>query len=418
MKILLALFILFTFALTTTAQDATGTPEAPAAESPEPSPFLRALSMIPNTAEVRASEPILSYADYRAAIESRGLPVPESLGAFLASDEPDIPLFPTLPQAGPNELLRNLVRGGPDFPITVGFDFFQIAQAVEFGLPPTAGKILIGDFDETIIRTVFALRGYTIERADESGTLLCPAAGCADGQRTNASGRNPANPFGGDLGRSEPVFVGENLLLNSPDDVLVESMIAAYQDSASSLADMPEFQALAHTLDAYPYLSAVTVFNPFPLTSLDPRVMTQNPEAGEALLAELEAAPLAPYLVTALASAADAEHEYGLALLVFANAGAAEQAAAVIDNRLETMKSVRTQQTYADILTEIGTLEPAQVVTDDATGLSVVVVRVTGDLPSNQQPDGTAERSHLPFQRLLQMVFMRDTNWLVWSAGE
>ena len=53
---------------------------------------------------------------------------------------------------------------------------------------------------------------------------------------------NPGNPFGGHLGRSEPIFVGDGVLLNSPIDTLVDAMVAAYQDSAPSLADTPEFR--------------------------------------------------------------------------------------------------------------------------------------------------------------------------------
>ena len=417
MKILLALCMLFALTPGGTAQDATATPAEPI-EPSEMTPFLRALSLIPNTSGVRGAEPMFSYADYHAAIEARGMDVPESLAGYLAEGEPDGPLFPALPQAGPSGIMRYLGNGGPDYPITVGFDFFQIAQAVEFGVPPVTGQILIGDFNEEAIRTVYALRSYTTAREDELGTLLCPAAGCSEGMQQNIRERNPANPFGGDLGRSEAIFVGENVLLNSSSDVVVESMAAAYADSASSLAEMPEFQALANVLAEYPYVSAVMAAKPFALASLDPRTMTENPEVAERLLADLEAAPLPPYLVTAFASAADTEHEYGLTLLVFASADAAQDAAAVIDNRLATMESFRTQQVFTDLLNEAGTLEPAQVITDEVTGLSVVVVRVAGDLPTSEPVDGSIVRSHLPYQRFVQMMYTRDTNWLVWGGGE
>jgi hypothetical protein len=398
-------------AFTGAAQDAIET-------APEPTAFMRALSLIPNTAAVREATPIFSYADYHAALEARGMPVPESLAGYLDGGEADGPLAPTLPPAGPSAMLPYLFAGGPEYPQTVGFDFFQVAQAAEFGTPPGMGQILIGDFDTAMIFAAYMLRGYTAVDEDEHGTLLCPADGCDTGTKQNLRGTDPANPFGGHLGRSEPIFVGDGVLLNSPDDTLVEAMVEAHADSASSLADAPEFQAIAGVLAAYPYVSAVMAVSPLAVTTLDPRAMTENPEAAEALMASLEAEPLAPYVMAAFASAADGENEYGLALLVYVNADAAQDAAAVIDNRLATLESMRTRQLYADLLNQIGTLEPAQVVTDEATGLSVVVVRVAGAQPTNEEVDGQIVRSHLAFNRFVQMIYMRDTNWLVWSGGE
>src|SRR5688500_15472453 len=111
MKSLLILCMLFVLAFTGAAQDATDTPA-------EPSPFLRALSLIPDSAAVRESTPILSYADYHAAIESRGMTVPESLAGYLAGGEEAGPLYPALPPAGPNGILRYLGNGGPEYPQT------------------------------------------------------------------------------------------------------------------------------------------------------------------------------------------------------------------------------------------------------------------------------------------------------------
>ena len=414
MKILFALGLLLMLAFTGAAQDATGTP----AETAEPTAFMRALSLIPNTAAVRESTPLFSYADYHAAIASRGMDVPESLSAYLEGGEVEGPLFPSLPPAGPANLLQYLVSGGPEYPQTVGFDFFEIAQAVEIGTPPGMGQILIGAFDNLLIFGTYKLRGYTEVREDESGTLLCPAGDCTVGTKQNIRERNPANPFGGHLGRSEPIFVGDGVLLNSASDALVEEMVAAYTDDAPTLADAPEFQAIANVLAEYPYLSAVLAVSPLDLAQIDPIVIERNPEIAERLLEGIEAEPLAPYAAAAFASAADDEHEYGLTLLVYTNADAAQDAAAVIDNRLATMESLRAGQTYTDLLNEIATLEPAQVVADEATGLSVVVVRVTGDLPTNEEVDGQIIWSHRHFQRFVQMVYARDTHWLVWGAGE
>jgi hypothetical protein len=410
-KLLLILLLALGVTAAGAAQDATETPT-------EPTAFLRALSLIPNTPAIREATPVFSYADYHAALAARGMAVPESLSGYLEGGEVEGPLFPSLPPAGPSNMLQYLVSGGPDYPQTVGFDFFQTAQAVEIGTPPSAGQILIGDFDTAMIRAAYALRGYTAEREDELGTLLCPSAGCEEGARQNLREINPGNPFGGHLGRSEPIFVGDGVLLNSPDDTLVDAMADAYAGSAPSLADAPEFQAIANMLAEYPHVSAVIAVSPLALGQIDPVAITRSPEIAERLMAGIEAEPLAPYAAAAFVSAADETNEYGLALVVYTNAEAAQDAAGVIGHRLETLESLRTGQTYADILNDAGILESAQVVTDEATGLSVVVVRVTGELPPNEEVDGQMIWSHRIFQRFTQMIYARDANWLVWGGEE
>lgn len=414
MRTLFTMLLLLASSLTL-AQDGATTPETP---ETEPSPLLHALSLIPDTPEIRQTQPILSYADYQAAIEARGMAVPDSLGGYLAAGEPDGPLAVVIPTSGPQDFLRNLVQGGPNFPVTVGFDFFQIGQAIEIGAPPSNGQILTGDFDELAIRTVYTLRGYTIEHADDTGTLLCPAAGCTEGRTTILANRNPANPFGGHLGRSEPIFVAKDVLLNSPDNTLVETMAETFAGDAPSLADAPEFQALANVLAEYPYVSAVIAVNPLDLAQIDPFWIERQPEAAESLLASIDDDPLAPYQLAAFASAADEETEYGLLLLVYVSDDAAQAAAATLDNRLATMASGRTGEIIAHDLNELGTLEPAQVVTDEETGLAVVVVSVTREQPSNTEVDGEIIWSHRIFRRFTDMYISKDLPFLIWSGGE
>ena len=75
-------------------------------------------------------------------------------------------------------------------------------------------------------------------------------------------------------------------------------------------------------------------------------------------------------------------------------------------------------RTYAEILNDTGTLEPSVVVTDEETGLSVVVVRASKPLPSNEPGDtGLVMGSHLIYSRFYDMFVSRDNSWLVWGSG-
>lgn len=413
-KFLTILLVLLTSALTL-AQDATGTPDA------EPSPFRQALALIPDTALVRGANILFSYADYHAALEARAIERPERLADYIEDREAVGPIFAALPQTGPANLIIYLLNGGPDYPATVGFDFFEVAQAVEIGEPPERGQILLGDFSADAVEAAFTARDYAIERQDESGVLLCPEAGCDAGMQINFDNINHGNPFGGDLGRTEPIFTADGVLLDSPHFPLLEAMAAVYADSGASLADAPEFQAVANVLDEYPYVLSVNALSPLMLGTIDPVSIEEGQvQLSDGVIAQLESAPVQPYQIAVIASTADDTNEYGLALLVYVNAEAAQQAAASIDQRLVAMSSFRQPtRTYAEILNDAGTLEPSTVLTDDATGLSVVVVRVTDALPLNE-PDnlGMIPGSHIPFRRFYEMVISRDSNWLVWGTAE
>jgi hypothetical protein len=409
-KHLIILLALFVLTLTSVAQDA---------PDPELSPFMRALSLIPDTALVREATPLFSYADYHAALAARGIERPERLVAFLDDREVYGPILPALPLSGPENLITYLIAGGPEYLATVGFDFFEVSQGVQVGMPPGAGQILIGGFSADAVEAAYTARGYTVEREGDSGALLCPAAGCDSGAQIDFRNRLPGNPFGGDLGRSEPVFVDDGVLLNSPHLPMVEAMAATYEGSGASLADAPEFQAVGGVLDDYPYVISVMAVSPLSLGTIDARI-AETPSVVQTITEQLESMPVPPYQMAAFAATADPENEYGLALLVYVNAEDAQAAAASIDARLAAMESMRIPgRTYADLLTDIGTLEPASVVNDEATGLSVVVVRALNPVPSNEPgDDGMVRGSHLLFRRFYEMIISRDNNWLIWGSGE
>ena len=96
-KHLIILLALFVLTLTSVAQDAA---------EPEPLPFMRALSLIPDTALVREATPLFSYADYHAALAARGIERPERLVAFLDDREVYGPILPALPLSGHGRNVR------------------------------------------------------------------------------------------------------------------------------------------------------------------------------------------------------------------------------------------------------------------------------------------------------------------------
>lgn len=403
-RILLALLISLTF-ITASAQDA------------EPTAFMRAMALVPISAAY-ANSGFVSYADYHSGITARGFEIPENWAAF-ESGKTTFPVL-VLPLGGPGELLSSLMVGGPEYETLLGFDFFDIAQAVEYGMPPPRGQILIGDVDPESVTSAYSARGYTADTGD-TGTLLCPESGCDRGFTIDLANRNPANPFGGNLGRNEFAFVADGLFLNSPDPVTLQSAVEAFGNPQNSLAALPEVQTVGRILAGYPFVNAVMLVDPLQLSLADPAALLAPgvpPDQLEAFLSGFSGEPLAPYALAALAATADDAGEYGLVLLTYDNADDAEAAADVIDTRLATMISMATNQPFSEVYGAVGTLEPAQVVHDETTGLSTVVVRLAGEPLSRENTDETSIQSDRQYLRFVRGLMNRDLNWLVWGGAE
>ena len=119
-------------------------------------------------------------------------------------------------------LLAGLLTGGPAWPEVVGFDFTDIDRAITFGTPPSNGTVLVGSFDPSAIGAAYAARGYTSSAAGEHA-LLCPEAGCDTGLALDLASIDPRIPFGGRLGRSEPLAVAPSDLLSSADAATIDA---------------------------------------------------------------------------------------------------------------------------------------------------------------------------------------------------
>jgi hypothetical protein len=375
----------------------------------QPSPLIQALSAVPDNTTVREAEILFSFADYHAAISAAGFEIPQDWAEFTDND-PFSPII--LPPAGPSNLLQYLLVGGPDYPEILGFDFFQIGHALEFGLLPGTGQVLLGEIAPAHVVAAFTARDYTFEERD-SGFLLCPAKGCDSGLNIDMRNRMPENPFGGHLGRSEISYVQHGTFLNSADEVTLLSMTYAVKGSGRTLADSAAFQAADHVLSEWPYVSAVTAINPLILRLSDtPRTLGDR----EVPIPEGADAALPRYDAVVFASVADEERQYGLALLMYPDVETAEIAAAAVDARLEQLSLVM-RSTYAEVFADLGDVIPAQVITDEATGLSVVVFRI-GGLTHEEAVE--LRVPHIAFMRFMQGVYSQDTEWLHWTpeAGQ
>ena len=200
------------------------------------SPLLRMLARIPDSPAARQ---YFSYVDYQALLASRpGVPEItswEQLSSLAGSKSNEGRVVMAAlqgMQSGPQFYARYFMQAG-EMPSVVGFDLLAIERAVEFGNPPEQGDVLEGNFDTQAVIDAHVTRLYT--PSDENGlTLLCPEAGCDTGMEINIRQRDNANPFGGNLGRSQPVLVGDSLVASSASIDVVNAIAAAVADPSTS----------------------------------------------------------------------------------------------------------------------------------------------------------------------------------------
>jgi hypothetical protein len=211
------------------------------------SSLLDMLALVPDNPQARGA--ILSYVDYRAVESTRpGAAQPQTWAEWDAlqnANDPSAGLWMAAffgVSSGPPTFVQYLLQF-ETMPEVVGFDWFDIDRALTYGDPPSVGIVLAGDFDAESIIAAFESRGFE-ERELNGLSLLCGDEAC-DGFKVDFQSRDVANPFGGNLGRQEPLLIAPGYLINSADYAQVEAMADAYADDENSLADAPDFHAAA-----------------------------------------------------------------------------------------------------------------------------------------------------------------------------
>lgn len=350
--------LLLVFAASTSAQDAT-----------EP-PLLAVLASAPDTANARQW---LSYADYQALTD----------GA-------------TTEQAWMDGLAENNLYSGPDMSYAqtrmsdqealIGVALVDVAQAATWGFPPEHTVLLQWVFNPLAITAVYALRDFSANPVGEL-TMFCGPDGCDSGYTTHLDGRNPGDPFGGELGRQQPVlFVplnGQSQLVSSPDLPTLEASAAAVNGETPSLAEAPDYQAAVHTLtDTSTLLQAYF---------LGPDTFSEPAEAGEL-----------PAFSLAVLAETETDGGRGASItLIYPSLADAEAAAPALEERMETLTPGRSNQPFAAVLKERGVLFSTRTTEDGETGLGVIQL-----VFEPLEGEGTA------YPLLVNSLNRRDLDWL------
>jgi hypothetical protein len=363
---------------------------------------LQLLDAAPDSPTLRQSPVLVNFIDFDAALALRGLERQPTASDVRADGQR---YARTIGISGPQRLIGSFVLMD-ELPELVGFEFFDIAQVAEVGIVPQDAIIVRGTFDPEAVAAAHTARGYTAE-SDSLGVTLCPSDGCESGARINVGNRNPANPFGGDLGMSQPLIVTPSTLLNSRDFSVLVSLSGAAQGRTPSLSDDPIIQAAANILAYRPTVTAIQLLTPAAVEIVDATASSGRFANFAAVLETLP--PLPPYALIAVAHTADDAYEYGDLLLIYPNAEQAYQANESLAARLAVINSVQTRRPFIDLLTSAGEVLPPQAVTDERTNISAVWLSVQSPLTPEAEPEDFAKG----YLRLVGALIARDSVLLV-----
>jgi hypothetical protein len=404
-----------------------GSPDAAASQESSPSPgastgFLEALERVPDTAAARGTT--ISWLDQEALIAARpGAARPASsahLEALLSSDDPAAQLTIAAvmgASSGDTEIVLGILSASR-WPEKLGLDFTQIGQHLTFGLPPADGSVLMGTFDPEAVAGAFVERGYTA--SDSHGhTLLCGASGCENGTDVDLGSLDPDVPFGGRLGRSEPLAVSTSEILSSADLGTLTAMLEASSGQAVSLADDPAYRAVATAADRDATLVQATLL-PGGMLGLDAMVFARfsdSPEeAGELVVALDEAFEEMPAAdAIAILDAATPTEQVVTIALAFADQDDAAVAADVLPRRLETLPALSARVPVADLLAAEGlTGITSRLVAPRDGALAAAVVEIRAPLAGPEAAEGSqrpAPSSGL-YRRFVGLIGRGDVLWL------
>jgi hypothetical protein len=220
-----------------------------------------------------------------------------------------------------------------------GIDFPRLDGLLQFGQPPNRVMLLVGDaLDPAAIRSALEGRGFT-----ESQSSGVPVFAAGDDNAISIAKRDPADPFGANLGRSQRIAIADGRAvvaanwaalaraLPFPDEPgtsaarLLSAMITAAQ--GATRAGAQAYQANAFNVAAFLELG-------------DPIVLGAD---GRPQLAEQGPAgfSMPPFVFAMFVAASQADQETAQLVLLYTDRTSAEAGTAEIARRLEAFPANR-----------------------------------------------------------------------------
>jgi hypothetical protein len=384
-------------------------------------PIMQMLARVPDTPTNRRE---IVFND-RLAIEEAYPPaqMPADWAAFINldrdSDAPENVWWPVFSRGG-SAVINNYFPQGAGMPAAIGVEPFQITQEMSYGMIPEQTLQIQGTFDRAAIEAAYTARQYTEESTGDLA-LWCPPAGCDQGMALNLAGRDVSNPFGGDIGRSEPALIGDSVIISSPS-------LDALTAEADSLAADPFYRsAVAALISDGVLINAYFMGGEDILLLTNPLGFVPRTFSPNELTALLEAftedyAPLPQPLLLVIGDVVTADEQQGRLVLSYTSEEAAQAAADLLPQRIASYTSLASyvNVSLTELLAERRVTEPRVEVVPGEEGIfSVLLTLPTPKISAEDiltyaspDPDPPATRPATIYQLLLDMVLRRDLGWL------
>lgn len=375
--------------------------------------FLQMLRRIPMTLDNRSN---LIFVD-RSAIEMAypDVEIPPTFADFDASD--------TQWQAWFNSI-RNSFMPTAQYMMqmdtmsqAIGIDYFDIDQELSYGTAPNTALILKGEFDQEAVEEAFSNRDY-----QQVGDMLwCRAGDCSTGQNVDLASRDMANPFGGHLGRNQPVVIDENWIASSP---------TPRQLNYSQSGDDLQTTSLGESLDIIDAVNAIaplgtvlqaSLWDGMKIGSADnfPEILS-NPNIDFASLGIDESlGEIGFYTLALVADITTEDEQIGLVAFTFSTPESAEASLQEMVNRLETLPSLMTSVPFTEVLEQRNATIQTDIIQGETYAVGLLMLstpKVTFEqLSEGINPDEVTAPSTL-YSWLNHSIINRDNIWMAFDS--
>lgn len=389
MRHIVAIIIFTLFSTATLAQD-------------ERTNLIDMLGTVPDQPEIHDS--MINYSDFRAMVTAReGAVTPSSILDILQgklSDELNHYGTALVSMLGTPSFARSVLADG-SWENTVGFDFVTIERTIEYRTLPEPGAVAVGDFDMDAVSAAFTARDYMAEPIGDF-MLWCSANGCEIDLAGDEDKKDLSNPFGGLLGREEPVLISDKMFISSPILSQIETTYDAVTGEIPSLADNESYMTAVNALQPSLILIQATFVPPS---------LIMGETTGDV-------SDLPPYQLVLIADGASDREQIVSVILVYDTLEDAETAINVIPSRLDTMISSKHQLIFRDVFNDYY-VELLEIRTsasyDETTDLAAAIIEFHALDAAARDPESLGGEiiARQVYRRIYRMVTQQDIGWLV-----
>ena len=239
----------------------------------------------------------------------------------------------------------------------MGYDLTNIDAEIQFGMPPTNGVASIGRFSPQ--DTANALKNqnewpsWAVTAYDTEQYNGVTIHSWGSGLETHLTTRL-SPPHIDNLGRARPLAITDNHLFSAASIEAVKLMIDAIQDKIQTLADLPEYAAIANgltDLKAYAAIVGEGTLANLCLSLLEDE-SSRLSEEQKTILINSMGSRLKNFLTFGSGMGKDEKGYYTAIVIYHENSDTAQENVSLLKQRIENSDSVMLKKPWSEIITD------------------------------------------------------------------